>query len=212
MVARAKAKGDLEAVRRYVERGARLSAIACGMMVAVIAGAPSTLLSFAFGAEVADRGASTLRILALGQGAFTMLGIATTVLASIGRERVSATITFGALCSVTLACVLLASGATFGATQLHATAIGTSIALGLALVVAARAVHVLTGAFEPLATMVRVPVAIGALVAAGAFLPRVGRLMTPVVAIGFGCTYLVLLVGMRELTRADMTAVRSLRS
>jgi stage V sporulation protein B len=212
MVARAKAQGDEDAVRRYVERGARLSAIACGMMVAVVAGAPATLLSFAFGAEVADRGATTLRILALGQGAFTMLGIATTVLASIGRERVSAAITFGALCAVTLACVLLASGAPFGSAQLDATAVATSVALGLALVVAARAVRILTGGFVPLATMLRVPIAIGVLVAAGSFLPRFGRLMTPVVAVGFVGAYVALLVMMRELTTADATAVRSLRS
>jgi stage V sporulation protein B len=212
MVARAKAQGDLDAVRRYVQRGARLSAIACGMMVAVVAGIPSTLLAFAFGAEVAERGASTLRILSLGQGAFTMLGIATTVLASIGRERVSALITFGALSGVTLACVLLASGAPFGAAQLNATALATSIALCLALVLAARAVHELTGGFVPLATIVRVPLAIGVLVAAGTFLPRFGRLMTPVVAAGFVCAYVVLLVAMRELTSADVTAVRSLRS
>jgi stage V sporulation protein B len=108
--------------------------------------------------------------------------------------------------------VLLASGATFGAAQLNATALATSIALGLALVLAARAVHQLTGAFVPLATMVRVPLAVCALVAAGTFLPRFGRLMTPVVAAGFACAYLVLLVGMRELTSADVTAVRSLRS
>ncbi len=212
MVARAKVQGDQEAVRRYVERGARLAAICCGMMVAVVAAIPSTLLSFAFGAEVAARGAGTLRVLALGQGAFTMLGIATTVLASIGRERVSAIITFGALLGVSLACVLLASGATFGATQLRATALATSIALGVALVVAARAVRVLTGAFVPLASTARVLVAVGILVGLGAFLPPVGRLLTPFVAAGLVCVYLVLLVGMRELTRADVSAVRSLRS
>jgi len=212
MVARAKAQGDEAAVRRYVERGARLAAIACGMMVAVVAGLPSTLLSFAFGAEVAERGASTLRILAIGQGAFTMLGIATTVLASIGRERVSAVIALGALGGVSLACFVLASRAPFGASQLQATALATSIALVVALAVAARAVSTLTGAFVPLATMMRVLVAIAALVVAGVFLPRFGRLLMPVVATGFVCAYVGMLIGTRELTKADLTALRSLRS
>jgi stage V sporulation protein B len=212
MVARAKALGDEEAVRRYVERGARLAAIACGMMVAVIAGSPRSLLFFAFGAEVADRGASTLRILAIGQGAFTMMGIAVTVLASIGRERVSAVITFCAVCGVSLACFLFASGAAFGETQLVTTAIATSCALGLALLVAARAVASLTGGFLPLLTTIRVPIAIAAVVAAGTFLPRTSRLMTPLLAAGLACAYVVLLVGLREITRADASALRSIRS
>jgi hypothetical protein len=82
----------------------------------------------------------------------------------------------------------------------------------VALAVAARAVSTLTGAFVPLATMMRVLVAIAALVVAGVFLPRFGRLLMPVVATGFVCAYVGMLIGTRELTKADLTALRSLRS
>ena len=114
MLARAKAEGDPDRVRLYVERGARLAAIACGMMVSVLVGIPGPVLRFIYGPEVAERGAHTLRILALGQGGFTMLAIATTVLSSLGRERQAARITVGALSAVLLACVGLTWRAVFG--------------------------------------------------------------------------------------------------
>src|SRR5207245_754743 len=69
MVARAHAEQDREAVRQYVARGARISAVACGLFVAVVTALPSSVLGMAFGASVAARGAATLRVLILGQGA-----------------------------------------------------------------------------------------------------------------------------------------------
>ncbi len=211
MVARAKAEGDLVAVKTYVARGARLAAIACGMMVAVVAALPGTLLSFAYGADVGARGASTLRVLALGQGAYTMLAIATTVLASIGRERIAAAITFGALSAVSVACFGLVSGAAFGGAQLAATAIATSVALVLTLVVAGVTVERQTGSFVPLLTLVRVLFAVSLMVTAGLLLPRFGKLLTPVVSALVAVLYLAVLVVTGELTKADAKLVSSLR-
>src|SRR5215472_11503329 len=211
MLARAHAEGDPQAVRRYVERGARLAAIACGMMVAVIVAMPGSLLGFAYGAYFADRGAGTLRILALGQGAYTMLAIASTVLASLGRERTAATITFGALIGVSAACALLAPGAAFGAAQLRATAIGTSTALAAALVVAAFAVRALAGGFLPTATIGRVALALALALGLGLVLPRVGRLLAPPLALLVAMGYLGVLAATRELTREDVSVLRTLR-
>jgi stage V sporulation protein B len=212
MVARAKAEGDDAAVRRYVEQGARVAAIACGMMVTVIATLPGTLLAFAYGTVVGERGASTLRVLALGQGAFTMLAIATTVLASIGRERVAALITAGALATVSGACAALASGAPFGAAQLTMTATATTLALMVTLLIAARAVHKLTGGFVPIVTAVRVAGAVAVVVLTGTLLPHFSRLLAPVAALGVGALYVALLVATRELTKADASVLRALRS
>jgi stage V sporulation protein B len=211
MLARAKAEGDPARVRLYVERGARLAAVACGMMVSVLVAAPSSVLRFAYTAEIAERGAHTLRILALGQGGYTMLAIATTVLASLGRERQAARITFGALIAVLVACVALTSQAAFGEQQLEATAIGTSVGLGVTLIVAALQVKRETGGFVPLLTAARIAMALAVAGTIGSFVPTTGRLVTPFVACGVAALYLVVLAATRELTRADAHALKALR-
>ena len=100
MLVRARAERDDGAVRAYVARGARLAALFCGLLVGVLVAMPESLLAFAYGAADAVQGADVLRTMALGQGAFAMLGIATTVLTSLGRERISALLTLGAVLAV----------------------------------------------------------------------------------------------------------------
>jgi stage V sporulation protein B len=209
MVARAKAEGDMDGVRRYVERGSRLAVLACGMLVSVIVALPTQLLAFAYTRDVAERGATTLRILALGQGAYAMLAIATTVLASLGLEWVSATITLGALGTVVGGCAVLVSSASFGAPELGATATGTSVALALALLVAGVAVRKVAGAFIPWASALRVLVALAVAWWIGSFLPADrGRWLTVILASVVAVTYGLVLVVTRELTRADATNLR----
>jgi stage V sporulation protein B len=211
MLARARAEADPARVRLYVERGARLAAVACGMMVSVLVAIPASVIRFAYTADIAERGAHTLRILALGQGAFTMLAIATTILASLGRERKAAIVTFGAVVAVVTAVVTLTSRAAFGESQLEATAIGTSVGLALALVFAAFHVHKETGGFVPVLTAARILAALVVAGGLGSLLPSTARLLTPLAAIGIALVYLAVLVGTRELTRSDAHALRSLR-
>jgi len=211
MVARAHAEGDRAAVERYVERGARLGAIACGALVAVVAGLPASVLNFAYGATVAERGASTLRVLALGQGAFTMFGIATTVLASLGRERVAAALSLAAVAVVSIACFAGAASAPFGGAQLQATAAAATLGLVAALAGATIAVRACAGSFVPLATAVRVGAGVAAATLAGVELPRFGKLVTPVVAAGMAALYVAILVVTGEIGRRDLDTIRALR-
>jgi stage V sporulation protein B len=213
MLARAKAEGDLAGVRRYVERGARLALIVCGMLVTVIVALPSQLLAFAYARDVADRGAAPLRVLALGQGAYAILAIATTVLASLGRERLSAWIMMSALVTVTGACTLLAGSASFGAPELLATATGTSVALLLALVIAGVAVRKIAGGFIGVATTIRVLVALAVVVVFARAMPtNTGRGITVVLACVVATAFIALLVVSGELTRADAEALRKVGS
>jgi stage V sporulation protein B len=211
MLARARADADPVRIRIYVERGARLAAIACGMMVSVLVAAPESVIRFAYTAQIAARGAPTLRILALGQGAYTMLAIATTTLASLGRERLASRITFGALTAVLIACAVLAWHAAFGERQLEATAIGTSAGLSLSLIVAALHVRKEVGGFVPLLTVARVLCAVTVAGTVGSFVPTTGMLVTPFVAVGIAGVYFVVLVVSRELTSSDAHALRALR-
>jgi stage V sporulation protein B len=212
MLARARAEGDEAAVRAYVARGARLSAIFAGLLVSVIVAMPESMLAFAYGAADAARGADVLRTMALAQGVFTMLGIATTVLTSLGRERSAAAVTLGAVVAVAATCAMLVPTSPFGHTQLVRSAQATAGALLVSLLVAGAMVHARAGAFVPMATGVRVCVALALSVAVGYAMPRVGRLATPGVALLVAAAYGSLLILTREVGRADLAMLRALRS
>jgi stage V sporulation protein B len=202
MLARARVESP-DAVREYVARGARLGAIAMGAMVAVIAGMPETAIRFAYDADTAARGAPALRVLALGQGGFAMLGIGCTVLSSLGRERLSAVLTACAAAVAAGACFALVPSRTFGAQQLEATAWCMALTLGVALAVCWALVVRVAGAFVPWLTAARVAVALGVVVAVGARIPAMPRLLAPVIAVALAGLFLALLVASRELHRDD---------
>jgi stage V sporulation protein B len=213
MLARARSEGDDAAVRSYVLRGARLAALFCGLLVGVVVALPESLLSFAYGAADAARGADVLRVMALGQAAFAMLGIATTVLTSIGREKVAAVVTLGAVVAVGGACVALVRGTEFGHdghALLLRSAEATAAALAATLLVAATIVRSTTRAFVPVTTALRTAFALGGCLALGLVLPRFGRLVTPLVSVVVAAAYVVALVVTREVGRADLAMARAL--
>ena len=210
MVARAWAEGDGAAVRAYTARGARLAAIFGGLMVGVVVAMPESMLSFAYGAADAARGADVLRLMALAQAAFAMMAIATTVLTSIGHERRAALVTLGAVLGVAAACALLVPKAAFGHAQLLRSAEASGGALLATLVVAGLLVHRKAGAFVPTATIARVGIALAACVALGLVMPRFGRLLTPAIALVVAIAYFAVLLLSREIGADDVAMVRSL--
>jgi stage V sporulation protein B len=212
MLARARAEGDEAAVRTYVARGARLAAIFAGLLVCVIVAMPESMLAFAYGKADAARGAGVLRTMALAQGAFTMLGIATTVLTSLGRERSAALVTLGAVVAVALSCAVLVPAAAFGHAQLVRSAEATGVALVVSLVVAGAMVRAHAGAFVPLATGVRVGLALTLCTAIGFAMPCFGRLVTPALAVAIAGGYGLLLVVTGEIGAADLAMLRAIRS
>ncbi len=204
MLAQAKADGDASAVERYVRSGARLGAIATGLFVAVIVAMPGTAIRVAYGADVATRGASTLRMLVLAQGLFALLGLANTVLASLGKERLAATITGTAAAFAVALGFLLVPGAEFGEPMLQRMAMAVAIALASALVVATVFVRRTAKAFVPVATAVRVVLAIAPCVVLGVFVPTVRPILSPLPAAAAAVVYLVVLAITREVRRDDL--------
>jgi stage V sporulation protein B len=204
MLARAKAEGSASDVREYVARGSRLGAIAMGAMVAVIAGMPETAIRFAFDPDTAARGASTLRVLAIGQGAFTLLGIGCTVLSSLGRERISAALTATAAACAAAVCALVVPTRAFGEAQLHATAVCLAGVLVAALAACAVLVVRTAGSFVPLRSAARVAVALAVAVALGLRIPPTSRVFAPVVGVALAGAYLLVLVVSREVGVADL--------
>jgi stage V sporulation protein B len=212
MLARARADNDHGAVRAYVARGARLAAIFCGLFVGVIVAIPQSMLSLAYGPADAARGAEVLRAMALAQAAFAMLAIATTVLTSLGRERTAAMLTLAAVFAVGGACAVWVPEAQLGHEQLVRSAQASGCALVATLVVAAWIVRGHTGAFVPAATALRTGLALGLCGLLGLVMPRVGRLLTPLLAIVVGIAYIAVLVVTREIGAADLAMVKSLAS
>ena len=212
MLAKAKAEGG-QRVPELVRRGCRIGAIVCGLLVVVVLVMPGSLIKFAYGPEVALRGASTLRVLALGQAAFAILGLSTTVLVSLGRERTALSITAVALALLAGTCTIIIPSAPFGAPQLMATATATTTALACALVVGVVAVQRIAGAFVPWKTALRVGLCIAGAFALGGALedrPMFSKLLTPVVAAGAALLYVAVLALTGELGKDDLALVVSI--
>lgn len=210
MLARAKAEDGGARVPDLVRRGCRIGAIVCGLLVVIVLAMPGSLIKFGYNADVALRGASTLRILALGQAAFAILGLSTTVLVSLGRERLALTITAVALAMLAGTCAILIPIAPFGQPQLIATATATTTALASALVVGVIAVRKVAGAFVPWKTALRVGLCVAGAFALGGVMPMFSKLLTPVVAAGVGLVYVVALVVTGELGKDDLALVVSI--
>lgn len=210
MVARAHADGDRAAVASAVVRGMRIAALMAGAIVVIVVALPGTLLHFAYGAEVAARGATPLRVLAVGQGAFALFGVASTVLVSLGRERLSVLLSGAALVFVAALCFALARNAAFGGPQLLGAATATSVGLFAVLALTATVVRRAVGAFVPLATTLRVASAVAVVAAVGSRLPDQGRLVAPFAAAAVVALYLTVLILTRELTRTDLATLRTI--
>jgi stage V sporulation protein B len=210
LVSRAHAEKDAEAVARYVRTGFRLGVVLAGLMVSCTSGLAPQLLRFAFPEEAAARASEALRILALGQGAFAIFSLETTVLVSLARERSSALLTAAAAAFVAVACALSVPSAPFDAVLLVRTALATSVALLVATTIGAALVRRTAQSFAPTPTLVRTALAVAAATIVGNYLPWHGRALVPVQAAIVIATYLAVSIATRELTRADLAMVRTI--
>jgi stage V sporulation protein B len=210
MLAKAKAEEGDARVAELVRRGCRIGAIFAGMLVCVVVALPESLVKLAYGADVARRAFPALRVLALGQAMFAMLGLAVTILVSLGREKTAMAINALALAALVVACSMLVPAATFGGDQLVATALATSAAMAVALIVAIARVRALTGAFVPLPTALRVGLCIAGAWFAGGMMPALARPLTVVAAGGVAIAYLAALAITRELGKEDVAFLLSL--
>jgi stage V sporulation protein B len=210
MLAKAKQEEGDKRVAELVARGSRIGAIVCGLMVAVIVAMPQPLIRLAYDAEVAQAGAPALRILVLGQGAFAMFGLVTTILVSLGRERAAMALTALALGLLIVSCMALVPDASFGRPQLMASATAVVGAIVLALVAGVFVARKAAGAFVPGATALRVGLAVALAAFAGMYTPPFGKLMTLAVAPLLAAAYLGILATTREIGKADLALVMSI--
>ncbi|MET0592306.1 MAG: lipopolysaccharide biosynthesis protein [Polyangiaceae bacterium] len=207
MVARAHAQKDEEAVRGYVRTGLRLGLVLAGLMVSCTSGLAPHLLRFAYPQAAADNAGTALRILALGQGAFAIFGIETTVLVSLSRERSSAMVTGAAALLVASFCAVLVPSSSFDSSLLVRTAASTAIALVFAAAAGAVLVHRAAKTFAPAKTLARVGIALAVAIAVGTFMPWWGKIAVPVQAVIVVATYVIVAMATGELTKNDLGMV-----
>ena len=210
MLARAQREDGPSRVAELVSRGARIGAIATGLMATVIVAIPGSLLRLAYDADIAASGSAALRVLVLGQSAFAMLGLCTTILVSLGRERTAMGITALALAAMVVASVGMVPQAAFGEAQVRATALATTTALVASLGLGVFATRKAAGAFVPSMTALRVGGCVLVAAFLGTKLPTFGKLMTPAAAALVAAAYLLGLVLSGELGKRDLAFVVSL--
>lgn len=209
MLAKAKAEGDHEAVRRYVRTGVRLSLLIVGLVAGPIAALGPHVLHFAFPVLIAERGGDALRTLAPGMGAFAVLSIACAALTSLHRERLSMIITVGTVGVVAASVWFMLRTASFGQPMIDATATGTAAAMVLCATVAAASLWRTTGAFVNVVSLLRIAVAMGVTIFVGRYMPWMGKLLVPIEAGAMMAVYLVILVVTGEVGKADLGMIRA---
>jgi stage V sporulation protein B len=207
MLAKAKAEQDREGVARIVRTGMRLAFVFACVMVATVSSLAPHVLHLLYPAEVGDRGGEALRVLALGQGAFSIFYIETTVLTSLGRERVSAVLTGIAAALIAGLCFVAGAAATTDAELLSGIATATATALLAAAVLGAIVVWRTAGAYVSPLTLLRVLLALGVVSVAGYWMPYAGKLAVIPQALGMALMAIALLLITREVGRADLDLV-----
>jgi stage V sporulation protein B len=208
MLAKAKAENDQEAVANYVRTGMRLAFVFACVMVATVSSLGPHLLHLMFPDEVGERGGQALRLLALGQGAFAIFYIETTVLTSLGRERMSAILTGVAAGLIASLCFAAGFTAEDDAALLLRTAMATTAALSVASVIGAFMVYRTAGSYVSPLTAIRVLFALGAVSLLGLYMPYFGKLMVIPQAAGMTLLSILLLLISGEVGKKDLEVLR----
>lgn len=212
MLAKASADSDPIAVKRLTRIGMRLAFVLTGLIAGTIASLAPHLLRFAFPESIALQAAPFARVYALGLSALAILGVASSALASLRHERWSMALTWLAAGLVFLAILVFRPGGTFGPALLKSTAYATAGAMLTAGVIGALALRRAAGALVSPLTVVRVIAAVAVIVAIGSYAPWLGKLLTPVLAMGIAVLYVALLVITGELGGSDLDLVRAVLS
>lgn len=212
LVSRSTFEADQETTRRYVRITLRYSLMFATALAVVMAANPEPLLDIPYAADYAHLGAPALTSLALGNVAFSIFAIAGTILNGAGLTReaiISAAVTL-AVAAVGNAIVIPMCDP--GREVLLAAATTTGAAMVLGACLSGWYLWQRLGAFLPLASVVRVIVAVAVAMGVGRVIPFRTPLMTLVEAAIVGLAYLATLIITRELGKADLAAIRAVRS
>jgi O-antigen/teichoic acid export membrane protein len=215
MLARAQADGDRGAVRSYAMGGVRLGMLLTALLTGALSGLAPRVVHVVFPRDMWE-GANALRILSLGMGSLTILGITCAALTSLGRAIDAAALTGLGVALIAAGCSIFVPEAAAGLPMLLTSAAATSVALTLAAVAGGFRLRAVAGGFVAPLTLVRVLVALAACVAAGSHMPAVpaankmfeaaGVAIEGLAVVALG---LAVLVVTGEVGRADLARLRA---
>lgn len=207
MISRATSAGDKDAARATIQGAMRFALLFLVSIAAPVAGAADGVLRIAYPSEYLV-GAGALATLVFGLVAFALFAVCATALSSAGMPGRAALVAAIAVVVVVVANRMLVMAAPDPVSALPAAALGTSLGMGTAFVLAAASVYQRFRAlFAPL-TVLRTIVAGGAGWVTAHYVPHdslVGALLALIA--GF-VAYVVALVLTAELGRSDLAAVR----
>jgi stage V sporulation protein B len=207
MLARAQAEGDRAAVKRYTVTGVRLALVLTVLMTGTVAATAPHLLRVVFPVEIWSAGGDVLRVLSLGMGSFSVLGILCAALTGLGHARRSAGLTLVAVALVAAGSVVLVPRAPFGPGMLVSSAIAASIGLTTAAVIGGFMLHRVAGGSARPLTLARCLAALAITVTLGSRIPWLGVAGTVVEAAAAFAIGLVVLIVLGEVGREDLERV-----
>jgi stage V sporulation protein B len=208
MLARAIGEGDKDAVRSYTRTGIRLALILTGLLCGSVSGVAPHVLRLVFPEEMWKNGGDTLRILSLGMGAFSVLGVTSAALTSLGRAVASWLLTAAGVILVAIGCVTLVPRASLGPEMLVQSATAVTIALTLTAAAGGVVLARVAGGFVAPKTLARVLVALGVAVGAGSRLPWLGKPAVILEVALVAGIYLAVLLALRELGASDLGRIK----
>jgi stage V sporulation protein B len=208
MLARAQADGDQAAVRSFTRGGVRIAMLLTALITGTISGLAPHVLRVMFPSEMWG-GSDALRVLSLGMGSLSVLGITCAALTSLGRAIDSALLTLLGVVLIAAGCTLFVRHAPFGPPMLVTTATVTAVALTTTAVVGAIRLRAVAGGFVAPLTLVRALAVLGACVAVGSRLPWIGKPGTVLEAGLVAAFGLVLLIVLGELGREDLARLKA---
>ena len=207
MISKATSIGDRESAKSTIEHAMRLSLLLLLLVAAPTSGAAEGVMRLAYPSDYLV-GAAALEVLVFGVSAFALFAVAATAISGAGKPSLAAGIAATALATVIVANRVLVMRAGLGQEALAAAATGTSIGMGVALVLSAWVLRREFGVFIPVVTSLRASLAAAAGYAAAHATPHDSPLLAIVaLAAGFVAALAVLILT-RELSADDWRALR----
>lgn len=223
MVSKAVSSGDDQAAQRTLSTANRFALIVLMLLAVPIAGAAEGVVGLVYTPDY-YAGAASLRVLIFGAAMLALFVVNATALSGSGEPGLAAVIGGLGLATVVIGNVALLKATGLGEDLAHAGptlaagAAGTSLGMGLAMLLSAGVVYQRFGTWLPWSTVARAAVATAAGFAVARFIQGGGAWAVPASApglfptlgalVGAGLSVLLVLVATRELGAADWAAIR----
>ncbi len=206
LVSRSTFEADGETTRRYIQQTLRISVLFAAVMGLVLGVRADALLGIVYPRGYQE-GVLALPILAAGQCALALSGIACAMINAAGRPRVAIGIMVITVGVGSIAAFNLAASVPAGPGLLKAQALATTLGMFSGLVVALIYLRLRYSAAVPVRTWLRTGAALVVAVAVGRYFPGEGK-FAGLLAIGFSAVaYALVLFVLREIDAKDRAQI-----